>query len=53
MNYKLTKILTEKRPNFEVLINPELLDKIGFIHVTDNGANYYCLLKTKEPIIAH
>ena len=50
MNYKLTKILTEKRPNFEVLINPELLDKIGFIHVTDNGANYYCLLKTKEPI---
>jgi hypothetical protein len=48
MNYKLTKILTEKRPNFEVLINPELLDKIGFIHVTDNGANYYYLRKTKE-----
>ena len=48
MNYKLTKILTEKSPTFEVLINPELLDKIGFMHVTDNGANYYCLRKTKE-----
>lgn len=51
MNYKLTKILTEKSPNFEVLINHELLDKIGFIHITDDGANYYCLQKTKEPIL--
>ena len=51
MNYKLTKIQNEKSPNFKVLITPELLDKIGFIHVTDNGANYYCLQKTKEPIL--